>query len=275
MEIFTSKKVMVSESIVLQLVIIVSSLCIGTALVCPQGKQFLHQDLQVCVNCTICDNEKGQVVLRPCEVHRDTICGPLSELALNWKFLQPLSENRHRHEHHKHHHAGKEQRVHHNSRNDDAESKSRETGSEGGSDTVIEVIGTSITSTEVPFSNAEKLVWDWQAIALTLAVFACILFFLVIALYSLHQAKQWRRLKENFEADVEELSARLSLMAATSNEKGEILEPSLGPVHDGNYLKNRCVYLEQLLNVRKDTKIGSDTGNVYIEESNPSSTSKT
>lgn len=51
-----------------------------------------------------------------------------------------------------------------------------------------------------------------------------------------------------FVADVEELSARLSLMAAASSEKGEILEPSLGPIHDGNYLKNRCVYLEQLLN---------------------------
>lgn len=58
----------------------------------------------------------------------------------------------------------------------------------------------TVTSTEVPFSGAEELVWDWQAIALTLAVFACILFFLVIALYSLHQAKQWRRLKENFDA---------------------------------------------------------------------------
>lgn len=52
----------------------------------------------------------------------------------------------------------------------------------------------------------------------------------------------------SFSLDVEELSARLSLMAATSSEKGEILEPSLGPVHDGNYLTNRCVYLEQLLN---------------------------
>ncbi|KAF5282208.1 hypothetical protein FQR65_LT02905 [Abscondita terminalis] len=264
------EKVMVSGSTVFQLLIIISSICVGTALVCPQGKQFLHHNLQICVNCTVCDNEKSQVVLRPCEVHRDTICGPLSELSLNWKFLQPQSENRHRHEHHRHHREGKEQKMHWNNR-ENVHNKQ----SENRSDSAVEVIGTAITSTEVPFSSAETLVWDWQAIALTLAVFACILFFLVIALYSLHQAKQWRRLKENFEADVEELSARLSLMAATSNEKGEILEPSLGPVHDGNYLKNRCVYLEQLLNVRKDTKIGSDTGNVYIEESNPTSTGKT
>lgn len=51
-----------------------------------------------------------------------------------------------------------------------------------------------------------------------------------------------------FVADVEELSARLSLMAASSSEKGEVLEPSLGPIRDGNYINNRCVYLEQLLN---------------------------
>ena len=49
-------------------------------------------------------------------------------------------------------------------------------------------------------------------------------------------------------ADVEELSAKLSLMAASSSEKGEILDPKIGPISDGNYLNNRCVYLEQLLN---------------------------
>ncbi|KAJ3657767.1 hypothetical protein Zmor_009550 [Zophobas morio] len=70
---------------------------------------------------------------------------------------------------------------------------------------------------------------------------------------------------------VEELSAKLSLMAASSSEKGEILDPKIGPISDGNYLNNRCVYLEQLLNVRKDTKIGSEGGgNVYIEESSSS-----
>lgn len=50
-----------------------------------------------------------------------------------------------------------------------------------------------------------------------------------------------------FVTDVEELSARLSLMAASSSEKGELLEPRIGPISDGNYLNNRCVYLEQLL----------------------------
>lgn len=53
---------------------------------------------------------------------------------------------------------------------------------------------------DIPFSNVETLVWDWQAIVLAMAVCACILFFLVAAAYSVHHARQWKRLKENFEA---------------------------------------------------------------------------
>lgn len=37
-------------------------------------------------------------------------------------------------------------------------------------------------------------------------------------------------------------------MTTTSSEKSDILNPNLGPLHEGNYLTNRCVYLEQLLN---------------------------
>lgn len=54
--------------------------------------------------------------------------------------------------------------------------------------------------TEAPFTKAETVVWDWQDVTMSLAVFSCILFFLVIALYSLHQARQWKKLKENFDA---------------------------------------------------------------------------
>jgi hypothetical protein len=50
-----------------------------------------------------------------------------------------------------------------------------------------------------PFSPAEELVWDWQAVALALAVFACVLFFAVACVYSVHHARQWRRLKDHFE----------------------------------------------------------------------------
>lgn len=58
-----------------------------------------------------------------------------------------------------------------------------------------------------------------------------------------------------FLSDVEELSARLSLMAAASaaaasEEKGgeiRLKAAEIGSSNDANYLNSRCVYLEQLL----------------------------
>lgn len=54
---------------------------------------------------------------------------------------------------------------------------------------------------------------------------------------------------------MEELSARLSLMAATSAEKCEFLEDDgAGSTGDPNYLNTRCVYLEQLLSGKSINK---------------------
>jgi len=41
--------------------------------------------------------------------------------------------------------------------------------------------------------------WDWQTCALVLAVCACIAFFLVAGCSALVYARQWRRMKRNFE----------------------------------------------------------------------------
>ncbi|XP_018331230.1 tumor necrosis factor receptor superfamily member wengen isoform X2 [Agrilus planipennis] len=172
--------------------------CLARSLICPQGKQFLDTERQRCANCTICDHAKGLVVLRPCEVHRDTICGTINELTLDWSLYPGAPEQTHhnRHNHHRHHH---EQRILWNFDDDDRAGKTVDTKNKR-IDEKVSFETDVVTSTEMAFSSAETLVWDWQAIALTLAIFSCILFFLVIALYSLHQAKQWRRLKENFEA---------------------------------------------------------------------------
>lgn len=153
---------------------------LASASICPDG-QYLNSKLQECMNCTDCKN--GTVVLRPCEFHRDTHCGPISKLLKTMDTGNP-----HRHKHNNKHHQRREH-------NDDVVWRY-------GSDIVKEqpVVALEVASSEAPFSSAETLVWDWQAVALTSAVFACILFFLVITLYSLHQARQWRRLKENFEA---------------------------------------------------------------------------
>lgn len=81
------------------LVIVLSSLT--TASVCPAGDAYWNASLERCVNCTRCELT-NHVVLRPCEVHRDTVCGPLSDLDIDWAWL-----NKHHRRHHgKHHHQG-------------------------------------------------------------------------------------------------------------------------------------------------------------------------
>ncbi|XP_060519180.1 uncharacterized protein LOC132697654, partial [Cylas formicarius] len=156
------------------------------AAICPE-KQYLNSKLQICMNCTDCKD--GSVVLRPCELHRDTHCGPLSAIS----DLLDSSNSNHRHRHEKF-------------RSDKQKTKGvvewryGEDVDEDGSSRLEVPEAMEVSSSEAPFSRAEKLVWDWQAIALTSAVFACIMFFLVVTMYSLYQAKQWRRLKENFEA---------------------------------------------------------------------------
>ncbi|KAG5886972.1 hypothetical protein JTB14_006614 [Gonioctena quinquepunctata] len=238
---------------------LLNSFALGS--ICPQ-KQYLNAKLQLCKNCTQCKN--GMVVLRPCEFHRDTHCVPVSEL------LKKIGTgNPHRHKHNLH------QQKHHKEEGaivwrfgDDIKNEPQKIAEEEHRE---EPVAAEVASSLAPFSSAETLVWDWQAIALSSAVFTCILFFLVITFYSLHQAKQWRRLKENFEADVEELSARLSLMVASTSENELLKEAGLGSIADPNYLNSRCVYLEQLLSDRKDgEKTGTlPKGNVYIEKATP------
>ena len=60
-------------------------------------------------------------------------------------------------------------------------------------------IGFAPSVSSAPFSAAEEFIWDWQAVALALAVFACLLFFVVACVYSVHHAREWRRLKDHFE----------------------------------------------------------------------------
>lgn len=48
-------------------------------------------------------------------------------------------------------------------------------------------------------TEADQLPWDWQTGALVLAVCACIVFFLVAGCSALVYARQWRRMKKNFE----------------------------------------------------------------------------
>lgn len=55
-------------------------------------------------------------------------------------------------------------------------------------------------STQETFTTAETLVWDWQAGVLVAAVSACLLFFVVAAVYSCQHAWHFRALKKHLDA---------------------------------------------------------------------------
>lgn len=101
----------------------------------------------------------------------------------------------------------------------------------------------------VPFTATERFVWDWQAVALTSAVAACLLFFAVVAGYSILHARQWRRLKTNFDSDAEEMSVKVGLM------QSQCVASSAADGVNTNH------YLENLLENQK-----KKSGNIYTQK---------
>lgn len=169
-------------------------LTISSSAICPRGKQYLNERLGECVNCTKCDSRTRPVVLRPCEFNKDTECGTTEDLnkILELFSQKPLGHVRHKNKKHHRQHGGD---VHWTFNEDVLKNNDHLTNTYDG-----DYASDFKRPTEAPFTKTETLVWDWQGITMTLAVFSCILFFLVIALYSLHQARQWKKLKENFDA---------------------------------------------------------------------------
>ena len=269
---------------------------------CHTGHQFWNETLGKCVVCTKC-TEPGDLVLRPCQIHQDTVCGPLSSLDIDWTFMRrshkhsrrppqsgvrnkqdssveasqhfvtnntnvfssteldkknnkkphnKKSSHRGKHHHKTHHVHHKKKSNHHHkiewssetfpdstnssefedvfgwssssmehhevsfssrksnhSHHHRNSSKSHRHRPESASQlkelesvanlTELQTLESHRTATPAPFSATEELVWDWQAVALGLAVFACVFFFLVACVYSVHHARQWRRLKDHFD----------------------------------------------------------------------------
>lgn len=75
------------------------------ASLCVPGLQFWSNESESCVNCSRCDTSVKHVVIRPCQAHTDTICGPISDLDIDWSWLKhrPVSEKKHHKKSHKHH----------------------------------------------------------------------------------------------------------------------------------------------------------------------------
>ncbi|XP_074000003.1 uncharacterized protein [Rhodnius prolixus] len=65
----------------------------------------------------------------------------------------------------------------------------------------------------LPFTAAERLVWDWQAVAIVSAIAACLLFFLVIGIFVLFNARHWKKEKFQYNhPESEEMSTRIALI---------------------------------------------------------------
>lgn len=101
---FVKFQVMVTDS---PIRLLCFTLCISLSLatVCPPGEQYWDPERESCTNCTRCDL-KGYVVLRPCVVHLDTLCGNLSDLRIDWSRLTGNLHHNIRHHHRRKEHRG-------------------------------------------------------------------------------------------------------------------------------------------------------------------------
>ncbi|XP_033205395.1 tumor necrosis factor receptor superfamily member wengen [Bombus vancouverensis nearcticus] len=237
--------------------------------VCKPGFEFWSVERATCWPCTRCAPE---FTLSPCAIYKDAICGPLSALELDWSFLSTRKRPE----------TGQRSLEAVTSKmlwrfpdldQQQIRQESKDFADNSQQDIQSKTKNQVLNESPYPRSAAtskERILWDWQTVALILAVCACILFFLVAGCSALVYARQWRRMKKNFEpVGLEEISARLNLMV-----KAELAELVAGaPMNPGDP-ETRCQYLEKLLDRKRETPVVSDwpevSGNVYIEDGDPS-----
>ncbi|KAI8127892.1 hypothetical protein FF38_07837 [Lucilia cuprina] len=128
-----------------------------------------------CIPCTVCQGD--MIPLRPCQMHRDTVCGSIYDLKIDWVVLSKTEPN------------WKERR--------------KFDGLDYGLD------HHQLTAEQLQQLQDEADPMDWQTAALFLAVLACLLFFIVAACILVHHMRQWRRMERRLDQDVEELSTKL------------------------------------------------------------------
>ncbi|XP_058977711.1 tumor necrosis factor receptor superfamily member wengen [Musca domestica] len=148
------------------------SLC-SASLCDPQSWWDPYKDK--CIPCTVCQGD--MIPLRPCQMHRDTVCGSIYDLKIDWVVLAKTEPN------------WKERR--------------KFDGSDYGLD------HHQLTAEQLQQLQDETDPMDWQTAALFLAVLACLLFFIVAACILVHHMRQWRRMERRLDQDVEELSTKL------------------------------------------------------------------
>ncbi|KAF7991440.1 hypothetical protein HCN44_008752 [Aphidius gifuensis] len=236
--------------------------------ICKPSHEYWSSELSSCINCTKCAPE---FTISPCAIDKNSVCGPLSALELDWSFLknrrktnninlQLNDDNNHPESLKKNYNDN----LSHSSINNDY--------SQFDDLQKLQILP------EVPndrqIDDSYYLPWDWQTSVLVLAVIACIIFFMVAGCSALIYVRQWRQMKRNFEpAGLEEISARLNLMV-----KAELAELSAGAPMSPGDPETRCQYLEKLLDRKRETPVlagwPETGGNLYIEAGETPKTSR-
>ncbi|CRK89646.1 CLUMA_CG003399, isoform A [Clunio marinus] len=205
-------------------------------------REYWDMEMDQCVPCSKCN--KHQIVIRPCQRHMDTVCKPLNSIEIDWSKSF----------------ASEKPTTHfQSSQLDNLSSKSHKSASQ---------------------LSEEEMIWDWELISLILAVAACLLFFVGTAFISINYIRQWRKIKKQFDTDIEGLSQQLmARLAMPPLETSTIFidDPStkrsaLGP----RQIEVRCVYFEDILDGKECLKNPQEShkaivskgpnGNVYIKD---------
>lgn len=81
---FQNHQKMFCEKTICLVLLTLSTICIANPC---QDDQWWNSENEACFNCTQCDLQ--HVVLVPCQIHKDAICGTISELAFDYRtFIQ-------------------------------------------------------------------------------------------------------------------------------------------------------------------------------------------
>ncbi|XP_036319025.1 uncharacterized protein LOC118733639 [Rhagoletis pomonella] len=189
-----------------------------------------------CITCTVCEGDL--IPLRPCQLHRDTICGSIYDLKIDWVVLAKTEPN------------WKERRK------DDGDMDFEE----------------QLTQDELQQLQDGTLPMGWQTTALFLAVLACLLFFIIAAGILVHHMRQWRRMERRLDQDVEELSTKLmaKLAEVQSMEGGTFFIGNADALGVPSTFQPQHVLLpEKPAKHHHERRILKtlQPGNVYIEES--------
>ncbi|XP_077286588.1 tumor necrosis factor receptor superfamily member wengen isoform X2 [Arctopsyche grandis] len=164
--------------------VLAASLAAAEGLICRPGRTWWNSEKASCLECRRC--EPPLLVIRPCEHHRDAECAPISDLHIDWSWLARPHHNRHHRRPEEH--------------NEDQSTMS--SGSHEYDDNSVQVLADADSKYYLPVtSDHGGSSNDNQAITmLSLAIAMCILFLVLVGVYSVYYARQWRILKENLQA---------------------------------------------------------------------------